>query len=82
MSLGERAQEPRTHLAIDRRLSGEPVELEPGRARLELLTTRAMQADERGLVHGGFIFSFADHAAMLAINDPFVVLGAASVKFL
>jgi acyl-coenzyme A thioesterase PaaI-like protein len=34
------------------------------------------------LVHGGFIFGLADHAAMIAVNHPNVVLGAAEVKFL
>ena len=41
-----------------------------------------MAADRHGLVHGGFIFSLADHAAMLAVNHPNVVLGAAKTKFL
>ena len=40
-----------------------------------------MGADERGLVHGGFVFGLADHAAMLAVNDPFVVLGSSEVRF-
>ena len=38
--------------------------------------------DEPGLVHGGFVFGLADHAAMLAVNHPNVVLGGADVKFL
>ena len=42
----------------------------------------AMAVDDRGLVHGGFVFGLADHAAMLAVNDPNVVLGAASTRFL
>jgi len=41
-----------------------------------------MAADERGLVHGGFTFGLADYAAMLAVNEPTVVLGSAQVKFL
>ena len=41
-----------------------------------------MAADEQGLVHGGFVFGLADYAAMLAVNDPFVVLGAAACRFL
>jgi acyl-coenzyme A thioesterase PaaI-like protein len=40
-----------------------------------------MRTDARGLVHGGFVFGLADHAAMLAVNDPFVVLGSADVRF-
>jgi uncharacterized protein (TIGR00369 family) len=71
-----------THHRIDARLSGEPVEVAPGRACVELTTTPEMAADERGLVHGGFVFSLADYAAMLAVNHPNVVLAAAEVKFL
>ena len=32
-------------------------------------------------LHGGFVFGLADYAAMLAVNDPNVVLGAAEVRF-
>lgn len=74
--------EPHTHPNIDRSLSGEIVSLGIGTAEVELLTDDRMRVDERGLVHGGFVFGAADHAAMLAVNDPNVVLGAASVKFL
>lgn len=72
----------RTHLAIDPKWSGEPVLLEAGRSRVRLETRPEMAADEHGLVHGGFVFSLADHAAMLAVNAPTVVLGAADVRFL
>ncbi len=41
-----------------------------------------MAADERGLVHGGFVFGLADYAAMLAVNHPNVVLASAEVRFL
>jgi acyl-coenzyme A thioesterase PaaI-like protein len=78
----DRRPVPSTHRAIDRRLCGEPVELAAGLARVRLLTRPEMAADERGLVHGGFLFGLADHAAMLAVNDPNVVLGAAETKFL
>lgn len=74
--------QPDTHLAIDPRLCGCPAELAPGRARVELTTVAAMAADERGLVHGGFVFGCADYAAMLAVNHPLVVLAAAEVRFL
>lgn len=70
-----------THLMIDRRLCGDPLELEPGRAVVEMPTRPEMTVDDRGLVHGGFVFGLADHAAMLAVNDPNVVLGAAEVRF-
>lgn len=74
--------EIRTHQAIDRKLCGEPLELGEGFASVELTTTPEMQADSSGLVHGGFVFGLADHAAMLAVNDPNVVLGQASTRFL
>jgi uncharacterized protein (TIGR00369 family) len=71
-----------THERIDHALCGEPVALAPGKAEVRLATTAAMAVDERGLVHGGFVFGLADHAAMLAVNDPNVVLGQAQVRFL
>ena len=70
-----------THPRIDRGLCGEPIALGEGTATVRLVTTAAMAADERGLVHGGFVFGAADYAAMLAVNDPHVVLGSADVKF-
>lgn len=71
-----------THLLIDQELCGQPVELQPGLCRVTFTPTSRMAADDKGLVHGGFVFGLADYAAMLAVNDPNVVLGAASVKFL
>jgi acyl-coenzyme A thioesterase PaaI-like protein len=44
--------------------------------------TSPMAVDAQGLVHGGFVFGLADYAAMLAVNDPNVVLGAAETRFL
>jgi acyl-coenzyme A thioesterase PaaI-like protein len=74
--------EIRTHAAIDRALCGTPVALAAGAATVELRTLAAMAADARGLVHGGFVFGLADHAAMLAVNEPNVVLVAAEARFL
>ena len=71
-----------THKAIDQSLCGRPLEVEAGHSRIELETLPSMAADASGLVHGGFIFSLADYAAMIAVNHPNVVLGAADVKFL
>jgi acyl-coenzyme A thioesterase PaaI-like protein len=72
---------PRTHLGLDPTLCGRLTELAPGHATVVLSTGPAMVADARGLVHGGFVFGAADHAAMLAVNDPNVVLGAADLRF-
>ncbi len=71
-----------THRAIDANLCGQPLEVEQGRSRVVLKTTPEMAVDKEGLVHGGFIFGLADYAAMIAVNHPNVVLGAADVKFL
>lgn len=70
-----------THRALSARLCGELRELREGEAVVELRATEEMRADEHGLVHGGFVFGLADHAAMLAINDPLVVLGSAESRF-
>lgn len=72
---------PNTHLGIDASLCGAPVALGEGTATASLTTTPQMAADDRGLVHGGFVFGLADYAAMLAVNDPNVVLGAADTRF-
>ena len=73
---------PSTHLAIDRRLVGELLELGEGTARAALTLLPEMAADDRGLVHGGFTFGLADYAAMLAVKHPLVVLASSSMKFL
>lgn len=72
----------KTHLGINPRLCGTPVSIADGRAVVRLTTTIDMTADTQGLVHGGFVFGLADYAAMLAVNDPNVVLGAANTRFL
>ncbi|WP_010478312.1 PaaI family thioesterase [Thermococcus zilligii] len=74
--------EQRTHRLTSERLVGKPLKIEPGRAEVELVTTGEMAVDEYGLVHGGFTFGLADYAAMLAVNEPTVVLGKAEVRFL
>ncbi|MBC7091915.1 MAG: thioesterase, partial [Nitrososphaeria archaeon] len=53
-----------------------------GRRSIVVLKTQDfMKVDEKGLVHGGFTFSLADYAAMVAVNHPNVVLYKAYVKF-
>ena len=70
-----------THLNINTALCGKVTKLEANYAEVLLHTTQQMSADEQGLVHGGFIFAAADYAAMSAVNDPYVVLGASASKF-
>jgi len=71
-----------THALIHNGLCGTPLEVEENFSRVELTANSEMQVDASGLVHGGFIFGLADYAAMIAVNHPNVVLGAANVKFL
>lgn len=71
-----------THQGIDQTLCGRPMYVRDGTSRVELKALANMAADDSGLIHGGFIFGLADYAAMIAVNHPNVVLGAADVKFL
>jgi uncharacterized protein (TIGR00369 family) len=72
----------RTHQRIDAGLCGQAEAVGEGTSRVRLTTDARMAVDDRGLVHGGFVFGLADYAAMIAVNHPNVVLGAADVKFL
>jgi len=73
--------EQRTHKLTSRILVGKPILIKEGYAEVELETIDEMKVDEKGLVHGGFTFGLADYAAMLAVNEPTVVLGKAEVRF-
>ena len=71
-----------THQRISRSLCGTPVAVDGGGSRVEMTTVPEMTVDDVGLVHGGYIFGLADHAAMIAVNHPYVVLGGAECRFL
>ena len=72
----------KTHRKAAPRLVGRLVSLEEGvEAVAELETGDEMAVDEHGLVHGGFTFSLANYAAMIAVNHPNVVLGGADCRF-
>ena len=71
-----------THLNINTSLCGKVIKLQENYAEVLLHTTQQMSADTQGLVHGGFVFAAADYAAMSAVNDPYVVLGSSSSKFI
>ncbi len=75
-------EEIRTHKLINRELCGTPEISGTGKARVTMKATGLMSADEQGLIHGGFVFGMADYAAMLAVNDPFVVLAASDCRFI
>ena len=75
-------QSQRTHLEVDGRLCGRPVEIAEGRAVVRWKAPVETAADASGLVHGSFPFGVADYAAMLAVNEPNVVLAEATIRFL
>ena len=54
----------------------------PGYARVELLTRSAMALPGSEFVRSGVVFGVADHAAMLALDQPGAVLQAAEVQFI
>lgn len=72
----------RTHLKIRRNLCGTIIAFEQGYAKITLQTTNEMLVDEFGLVHSGFVFSAADYAAAVAVNEENVVIIGSRVKFL
>ena len=72
----------KTHEEISRNLSGDIQKMEVGYVELKLTTTEEMIADDQGLIHGGFIFSAADFAAMAAVNERNVVLVGSDCQFL
>ncbi len=62
---------------------GEPLEIRTGEyARARLKTNSEMTVDNSGLIHGGFTFGLADYAAMIAVNEQYVVLASARVRFI
>ena len=72
-----------THLSISEDLAGKVERIESGKfAQVSLTVDSRMRVDEKGLIHGGFTFGLADYSAMVAVNDPFVVLLSSQVRFL
>jgi uncharacterized protein (TIGR00369 family) len=79
----QEGNDQKTHILIAKNLVGEVKWIEGGKAsRVDLKMNDDMKADSRGLVHGGFTFGLADYAAMVAVNEPWVVLLSSTVKFL
>jgi uncharacterized protein (TIGR00369 family) len=71
------------HLSVSEDLVGKVERIESGKfAQISLTVDSRMRVDEKGLVHGGFAFGLADCAAIVAVNDPFVVLLSAQVRSL
>ena len=80
---GGNSRGQRTHLSVSEELVGKVEKIESGKSsQVVLKTGPQMGVDEKCLVHGGFTFGLADYAAMVAVNDPFVVLLSSQVRFL
>ena len=75
-------QNLKTHYRVAGDLSGRVVELKPGYAKVSLITTNDMKADDKALVHSGFLVSAALFCAMGSVNDPFVTPLTTEIKFL
>ena len=71
-----------THTKINTALSGSIDVMEETHVEVLLETKYEMVADLEGLIHGGFIFSAADFAAMAVVNEPNVVLVGSDCQFL
>ena len=71
-----------THRDADPALVGRVTSLRDGHAEASLRTSDVMRVDDHGLGHGSFVFGLLDYAAMVAVNDPNVVLGSADVRFI
>ncbi|TEW75624.1 thioesterase [Gramella jeungdoensis] len=71
-----------THLLASEKLIGSVVSIGNDCATVKLTILEEMTVDTYNLSHGSFVFGLADYAAMVAINEPTVVLGKATTKFL
>lgn len=75
-------EEQRTHLGLNKAYGGDIVSLKKGHAKVEFSTSKEMSVDPLHMVHNGFIFGSASYAAILAVNEPNVVIAEAHVRFL
>ena len=62
--------------------TGDIVELEDGYVKTKFEPTDEMVIDDYKLIHNGFIFNAADFAAMVAVNNPYLVIITSNTKFL
>ncbi|WP_117884492.1 hotdog domain-containing protein [Aureibaculum luteum] len=70
-----------THLLASKKLVGSVISITKNNAKVSLQITKEMVVDKYNLAHGSFTFGLADYAAMVAINEPTVVLGKADTKY-
>ena len=67
---------------INQSIVGFLEEIVPGEATVKLVCTDDMVADQKGLIHTGFMFNSANYAALLAINEPNAITIVSKANFL
>lgn len=67
---------------INQNIVGFLEEIAPGEATVKLICTDDMVADQKGLIHTGFMFNSANYAALLAINEPNAITIVSKANFL
>jgi len=72
----------KTSPLINRSIVGYLEEVMEGEAIIRLNCTEDMVADQKGLIHTGFMFSSANYAALLAVNEPNAITIVSKVNFL
>ncbi|MBR8462038.1 PaaI family thioesterase [Campylobacter sp. faydin G-140] len=73
--------EIKTSTTIKINLSGTATLLELNHAKTRFYTIADMVSDSEGLVHSGFVYSAANYAALLAINEEFCVTISSRINF-
>ncbi len=73
--------EQKVRIHTSRQWVGEPLVIEEGYAEVELFTFSEMAVDERGMVNNGFIVGLGEYAAALSINEDFLFLVRADIRF-
>ena len=74
--------ELKSHKKLRTSISGKIIFLEKGHSKTTLQTTKEMVVDDLGLIHSGFIFSGAEYAALVSINQENLVAIGSKCKFL
>jgi len=81
-TIDDKKEDLKTHDKIRTNLCGTIIKLDSGYSKTTLQTTKEMVLDDLGLIHSGFVFSAADYAAAVAVNEPNVVIIGSRSKFL
>ena len=81
-TIDDKKEDLKTHSKIRSNLCGTIVKLSSGYSKTTLQTTKEMILDDLGLIHSGFIFSAADYATAVAVNEPNVVIIGSRSSFL